>query len=124
MRTNERFARQLVQSAGETLSEPPAVDEDQRRAMRINEIQQAWMNCRPDRRTLVANGSRTAGDIVGRRELGHILDRQVDRELECLLLTRIDDGDGPIVNGASAIREFGLYFTPNLLRVGRPGGVV
>ena len=89
MRPDERFARQLVERAGQPLRQPPAVDEDQRRAMRANQLEQPRMNRRPDRRPLsptdaAAGTARRGLQLEGtswqlaaadrrRRQTGHVL---------------------------------------------------
>ena len=54
MGTHQRFARQLVQRARETFSQPAAVDEDQGGPVRANQLQQPGVDRRPDRGALVA----------------------------------------------------------------------
>ena len=54
VRADERLARQLVERAGQALGEPPAVDEDQRRAVRADQLEQPRVNRRPDRRPRLA----------------------------------------------------------------------
>ena len=78
MRSHERFAGQLVERAGEALGQPAAVDEDQRRAMRANQLEQPRVNGRPDRRPRVADRRRPARDVVGRRQPRHVFDRHLD----------------------------------------------
>ena len=55
VRADERLAGQLVQRAGEPLGQPAAVDEDQRRAVRANQLEQPRVDRRPDRRPRVAD---------------------------------------------------------------------
>ena len=50
MRAHQRLAGQLVERAGQPLGEPPAVDEEQRRLVRANQLEQPRVNRRPDRR--------------------------------------------------------------------------
>ena len=49
MRARDGLAGQLVDRGGEPFGEPAAVDEDQRRAVRANELDQPRMDRRPDR---------------------------------------------------------------------------
>ena len=60
VRAHERFAGQLVERAGQTLGEPAAVDEEQRRAMRPNQFEQPRVNAGPDRRAPRPCGARPA----------------------------------------------------------------
>jgi len=48
VRSDECFAGEIVQGAGQALGEPPAVHENERRSMRSNQLEQAWVNGRPD----------------------------------------------------------------------------
>ena len=48
VRTDQRFAGELVQRAGQPLGETPAVDEDERRAMRANQLEETRVDGRPD----------------------------------------------------------------------------
>ena len=93
VRLHERLAGQLVQRRRQSLGEPAAVHEDQRRAMRADQLQQARMNRRPDRRSRRTRGGRTAGDAGRLADLRHVLDRHFDLERELLLLAGVDDGD-------------------------------
>ena len=100
VRADQRFAGQLVERAGQPLGEPAAVDEDQRRAVRANQLEQARVDRRPDRRPRVAQRRRPARDRrSGRRQLRHVLDRHFDRQLQRLLLPGVDDGDRPVADG-------------------------
>jgi len=110
MRADQRFARELVEGAGEPLGEAAAVDEDERRAVGANQLEEARVNRRPDRPTRIAKRCRTARNIVQVRQLGHVLDRHVDRQLQLLLLSGVDDGDGAVADRAAVCREFIFYF--------------
>ena len=50
VRADQRLAGQLVERGGQPLGEPPAVDEDERGAVRLHQLEQARMDGRPDRR--------------------------------------------------------------------------
>ena len=50
MRAHQRFAGQLVQRRRQPLGDAPAVDEDQRRPVRPDQLEQPRMDRRPDRR--------------------------------------------------------------------------
>ena len=49
VRADERLAGELVERGRQPLGEPPAVDEDQRRAMRADQLEQPRVDRRPDR---------------------------------------------------------------------------
>ena len=105
VRAHEDLARELVQGAGEPLGQAAAVDEDERRLVRLDQLEQARMDCRPDRRPGVADRRRSAWDFISSREPRHVLDRHLDLELEALLRACIDDGDRPVVDRCSRRRE-------------------
>ncbi len=50
MRAHERFAGQLVQRAGQPLGQTAAVDEDERRSVRADQLDEPRVDRRPDRR--------------------------------------------------------------------------
>ena len=95
MRAHERLAGELVERAGEPLREPPAVDEDQRRAVRADQLEQPRMDRRPDRRPRVGRlRRRPARDVVGRRQPRHVLDRHFDASASSgFFCAGVDDGD-------------------------------
>ena len=101
MRPHERFAGQLVERAGQPLRQAPAVDEDQRRAMGANQLEQPRVDGRPDRRPRVADRRGAARQVVGRgRQPRHVLDRHFDRQLQRLLRAGVDDGDRAVADFA------------------------
>ncbi len=120
MGPHQRFAGQLVQRARETFGEPAAVDEDQRGPVRTNQLQQPRVDRRPDGGARVADRRRTARDIVGSCQPGHVLDRDLDPEVERLPLASVDDDDRAIANGASVRRELVANLALNVARGGMP----
>ena len=46
--SNEVFVRQLIDSCSQSLGQPPRVDEDDGRAVLLDELQQPWIDRRPD----------------------------------------------------------------------------
>ncbi len=93
VRADQDFAGELVQRAGEPLRNPPAVDEDERRAVRLDQVEESRVDRGPDRR---AHGPLRRGAARYRlrlADLRHVLDRDFDFQIEPLLLRRIDDGD-------------------------------
>src|SRR5262245_4004664 len=93
MRADERLACELVERARQPLRETAAVDEDQRGLMLPDEIEEARMNRRPDRRPAAPGLSRgPAGDVRrGDRGPGHVLDRDLDAQRELLAFRRVHD---------------------------------
>src|SRR5213075_2137511 len=77
----------------EALREPPRVDEDERRAMGVDQLQQPRMNGRPDRRLRRADDRVPAPDLADLAELRHLLDGYFDFQDERLFLAGVDDGD-------------------------------
>ena len=111
VRSYERLARELVQRRGQPFGEPPAVDEDQRRAVRPNQREQARVNAAPDRG---ANGSlrgRPARNRDWLRQARHIFDGNLDLQLHRLGLARVDDSDRPPARRRSTDRELVVQFT-------------
>ena len=106
MRTDQRFAGELVQRAGQPFGETPAVDEDERRAVRANQLEEARVDRRPDRRPRVADRRRSARNVVGGRQARHVFDRHLDAQRERLLLAGVDDRDRPIADRAARLGEF------------------
>ena len=102
VRADQRLAGQLVQRAGQPLGQPPAVDEDQRRAVRADELEQPRVDRRPDRRPRVAHDAGPLGISAfgARSQLRHVLDRHFDGQLQRLLLAGVDDRDRPVADGA------------------------
>ena len=85
---------QLVEAGGQALGQPAGVHEDQRGAVLLHQLEQPRVHGRPDgvphragrrraRRRLVDDGA----------ELGHVVDRDDDLDLERLAHAGVDDGD-------------------------------
>ena len=93
--------RELVQAQREPLGEPAVVDEDDRRAMLLDEPQDLRVDRRPDRvgaalgrreeRAAVGLGRVLVRD--GLPELAHVLDRHHDLQVELLARAGIDECD-------------------------------
>ena len=94
MRPHQRLAGQLVERRGQTLGQAAAVDEEQRRAVRANQLEQARVDAGPDRRAHRPLRGRAARDLNRLRDLRHVLDRHFHAQLERLGRPRVDDGDG------------------------------
>ncbi len=98
-----RLVGELVQPQGEPFREPPAVHEDQRRAVRAHELEQLGIDRGPDRAGS-AIGSALHGFERGRRpvralpvaEVGQVLHRDAHLEIELLADAGVDDGDVPV----------------------------
>ena len=104
VRAHQRLAGQLVERAGQPLGQPPAVDEEQRRPVRADQLEQPRMNRRPDRRRAPAAATRgPLGTATGRPRLRHVLDRHLDAQLQRLLLRGVDDGDRPDTSRAACV---------------------
>ena len=77
MRAHQRLAGELVERARQALGEPAAVDEQQRRSMRANQLDQPRMNRAPDRlrdRPLRRRPARLLDGFAHRR---HVFDRRL-----------------------------------------------
>ena len=93
---HQRLAGELVERARQPLGDAPAVDENQRRAMRRDELEQTRVYGRPDRRSHRTLCRGPAGDVLDLADAGHVLDRHFDRQVEPFLLRGVDDGDGTV----------------------------
>src|SRR5262249_2091479 len=82
------FLRDLVEAEGEPLGKAAVVDEDDRRAVRTDELNECRVDRGPDRARLVALVARLA-------RLAHVLDRDDDLEVELLRDARVDELDRP-----------------------------
>ena len=86
--------RQLIEARGQPLRHPPRVDEDDGRAMLADQLQEPWMNGRPDapprhsRLSLRDHGCALPGASL---EVGHVLHRHLDRYLQRLSHAGVDD---------------------------------
>ncbi len=86
---------ELVEPGGQPLGEPPGVGEDDGRAVRLDQVEDALLDVRPDRRTPLGAGRRP-GHVAGRlAEGGHVLDRHHHLQLDRLLRGRRDHRDRP-----------------------------
>jgi hypothetical protein len=80
--------RELVQPQREPLGEAPVVDEDDRRAVRLDELQQLGVDRGPDRIPLPG--------------LAHVLDGHDDLQVELLARARVDEPDRPSAGDEAA----------------------
>ena len=85
------FVGDLVEPVGEALGEAAGVGEHDRRAVRLDEVDDALLDRRPDAAPGVAAGGRTLplGDDLA--ELGHVLDGYDDLDLDGLRRRRLHD---------------------------------
>ena len=104
---------QFVQPRGEAFGQAPGVGEHDRGAVLLDQVEHAFLDVRPDARAPSGAGGR-AGEILGQlAEVGHVLDRDDDLEVERLLDRRLHDGDrtaagqegGDLVDGADGGRQ-------------------
>ncbi len=103
VRAHEILAGQLVQPRGEPFGEAPRVHEHDGGAVRADQLEQARVDRRPDRRLRrsVPRPRRTEQErrrlrrLRLRAELRHVLHRHDDLELHRLAVPGIDDGHGP-----------------------------
>jgi len=92
------LAGELVQTMGEPFRQPATVGEDDRAAVLPDELEDAWMDRRPDAGPEVAPAGLAAGLLVEWQDLAetaHVLDRHHDLELQQLARPGIDDGHLP-----------------------------
>ena len=120
--------RQLVQALGEALGGAAVVDEDDRRGVFLDQLQQLRVDRRPDRAD-VGEGLALGGDAVGAGEggsarVGHVLDRDDDLQVELLRSGRrrrsCTRASGPTRN--CAIRSSGRWVAERPIRWTGSGG--
>jgi hypothetical protein len=81
--TRDLFLRQLVQPRAQALGEPAGVGEDDRAPVRADQLQQPFLDVRPDAAALLGARRATAGDAAGRlADRPQVLHRDDDREVE------------------------------------------
>ena len=107
---HQLLAREIVDAGREALGEAPRVDEDQRRVVLADQLEQGRSNRRPDR---VAHLGVTGGRSFHQTrvhdfaELPHVLDGHDNFQIEGLADAGVDDGDRPgppftsVVTGAA-----------------------
>jgi len=88
MGSGQLLLRQLVQPEREPLGEPAVVDEEDRRAVGTDELDERRVDRGPDRARLVAL-------FAGFARLPHVLDRDDDLEVELLGDSGVDELDRP-----------------------------
>ena len=96
------LSRCLVQCGSQPLGEPPAVDEDHRRAVCADELDQTRMDRGPDRATGGRAGGRSARDVEDLAQPRHVLDRDLDRDVVRLAAAGVHDLDRPRLPPAAA----------------------
>ena len=110
VRAGDLLLRELVQPQREPLREPAVVDEDDRRAVLPDELQDRRIDRRPDRAARLLDAGRELHAVrdrrhreVGRRaELPHVLDGDDDLEIELLAHARVDERDLAVGAGDEA----------------------
>ena len=103
---HEILAGQLVEALGQPLREAAAVDEDERAAVALDQLQDPGVDRRPDADPPLAGGDRSARLLVERKRLAeaaHVLDRHDDLQVQPLLRPGVDDGHPAV--GARAGQE-------------------
>ena len=97
------LVRELVEAQRQPLRETAVVDEHDRRAVRLHEPQELWIDGRPDRLRaelrpsvhLLSVSRNGVGQRRGRAELAHVLDRDDHFQVELLAGAGVDDRDRP-----------------------------
>ena len=87
---------QLVEAGGQPLGQAAGVDEDQRGAVLLHQLEQPRVHGRPDRAPDRAGRGRARRGLVDHgAELGHVVDRDDHLDLERLAHAGVDDRDRP-----------------------------
>jgi len=97
MGADQLLAGQLVQVRGQPFGEPARVDEDDRRPVGADQLEDPRVDRRPDAasRSLLFradHGRRPAVHLGATFEVRHVVDGDLDRDLELLDASGIDDG--------------------------------
>ena len=95
VRVRDLLAGEVVHRVRDALCEASAVHEDERAAMRAHELEQARMDRRPDGCPPVGPGHRPAPELERLPQTGHVLDRHLDRQLERLPVSGVNDAHRP-----------------------------
>ena len=110
VRARNLFLGELVQPHRQPLGQAPVVDEDDRRAVLLDELEDRRVDRRPDRAgvRLVAGVHLDAvlhhrlGELVRRAELAQVLDRHDDLEIEILARAGVDELDRAVAGDEAA----------------------
>jgi hypothetical protein len=100
VRAHQLFSRQLVESRGQTLGKPPAVHEEQRRPVGADQLDEARLDGRPQRRPR-RSADRPFAERRGpwrlgrRRRARELFERDLDAQVERLAGARVHDADRP-----------------------------
>ena len=94
--TDQFLTRQPIDRRGQPFGEAPRVHKDDRRAVLANQLEDAWMDRRPDtaaRSLLIGanHGGRPAINLGATFQIGHVVHRNFDGDLHRLHTTGIDD---------------------------------
>ena len=101
MRPRELALTELVEAQRQPLREPAVVDEDDRRAMRLDELEQRRVDRRPDRTARDLDAGCHLDTVRKHRhrqrrralQLAHVLDRDDHLEIELLARAGVDERD-------------------------------
>ena len=95
VRAGDLLLGDLVERLREALGEPARVHEDHRRAMRADQLDEARVDRGPDGVRSRPLRRRSALQLLGLREARHVLDGDLDLQIEVLVVARVDDRHGP-----------------------------
>ena len=109
MRAGDGLACQIVERSGKTLGGLSRVDKENGRVALANDFEQARMNRVPDGDAARGLRGRPRGNLFHLTEARHVLDRNLDAQLELLARGGVDDGDGPVAErrGVGHVRNQG-----------------
>src|SRR6185503_693390 len=106
MRVDQLLTCELVHRIRDPFREAPAVDEDEGRAMLADELEEPRVDRRPDARPRVGSRRGTAADLerLG-AQLRHVVDRDLDTQVELLRVTSVHDLHRSLTIGVEANEE-------------------
>ena len=89
------FDRKFVEAGREPLRQAAGVGEHKCRAVLLDQLEEPWMHRRPDRTAGVGRGRRRCigAGLDALAEVGHVLDRNHDLDLQFFTSTGINNGD-------------------------------
>ena len=105
VRLDQQLAGQLVQRAGQPLRHAPAVHEEERGAVRPDELEEPRVDGGPDRRARPRLRLAGARDVQRLAEARHVLDRHLDPQLERLARAGVHHRHRPVRHPDRTVAE-------------------
>ncbi len=107
MRAHQRLAGELVDGSGQAFGQASAVDEDERRAVGTNQLEQTRVDGGPDGWASVPDRRGAAHNLLSARQAAHVFDGHLDAEIQPFARPGIDDRHRPVAHRSRRRRELG-----------------